>query len=62
MNDWSRNELAAYNALEQARSGIHTSTILKNLGHYSQSVVDTAAAASSSTKKKDVGKKKKKGR
>ena len=61
MNNDSRNELAAYNALEQARSGIHTSTILKNLGHYSQSVVDTAAA-SSSTKKKGVGKKKKKGR
>ena len=61
MNNDNRNELAAYNALEQARSGIHTSTILKNLGHYSQSVVDTASA-SSSTKKKDVGKKKKKSR
>ena len=61
MNDESRNELAAYNALEQAHSGIHTATILKNLGHYSQSVVDTAAA-SNSTKKKDVGKKKKKSR
>ena len=61
MNDESRNELAAYNAMEQARSGIHTSTILKNLGHYSQAVVDTATT-SSSTKKKDVGKKKKKSR
>ena len=42
MSDDSRNELAAYNSLEQARSGIHTSTILKNLGRYSQSEIGRA--------------------
>ena len=57
-NNWSQNELAAYKSLEQARAGISTDTILKNLGHYSQAVVDTAAAAKT-TKKSPVKKKKK---
>lgn len=40
--EWSRQEYAAYSAYEQARSGnVPLDTILKNLGHYDQGVVDS---------------------
>lgn len=40
--EWSKQECAAYNAHEQARSGnVPLDTILKNLGRYDQGVVDT---------------------
>ena len=54
--DWSKSELAAYKALEQARSGIDIGTVLKNLGHYNQAAVDTANAVK---KTADKGKRKK---
>jgi hypothetical protein len=43
VENWSRNELAAYNAHEQAQAGVDIGTVLKNLGRYDQGVVDDAA-------------------
>jgi hypothetical protein len=42
--DWSRDELAAYNAHESVRNGAELGTVLKNLGRYDQGVVDAACA------------------
>ena len=55
VENWSRNELAAYTAHEQARSGQSIGTVLKNLGRYDQGVVDSGAG-----KRKPVVKKAKK--
>jgi hypothetical protein len=46
MNNESARELAAYRAHELAKAGMNVGTILdKVVGHYNQSVVDTAASA-----------------
>lgn len=65
---WSRNEYAAYSAVEMARAGVDTDIIMRGLGHYSQAVVDAAAHANKNEatekpvvkRKKTVVKKKKK--
>jgi hypothetical protein len=52
VENWSRNELAAYNAHEQAQAGIDIGTVLKNLGRYDQGVVDVGAGKPKPTVKK----------
>lgn len=51
-NNWSQKEYAAYSAYEAAKAGLEIGTILKNLGHYNQGVVDAAASARSKAETK----------
>ena len=60
MNEQSRREVDAYNAHANARNGMEVGTILKNLGYYSQGVVDAAGATKRKSEVKKIVKTKKK--